>query len=56
MKIYAMVILAVLAFWWVRVIYNNVSSPNAATPIGYYIVSIVSAVILGIVWLIGGFN
>ena len=57
MQIWAMVVLAILAFWWVKVIYNMVTiKPNAGKPLGAYIVFIVSAVILGIVWLAGGFN
>ena len=56
MQIWAMVVLAILGFWVARVIYINVTKSNAATPIAYYIVFLVSVPILGILYLVGGFN
>jgi len=56
MQIWAMVVLAILGFWVARVIYINVTKPNAATSVAYYIVFLVSLPILGIVWLFSGFN
>lgn len=56
MKTYALVILGVLAVWWVRVAINTYKDPNAkGVHLAWFIVAVLSLVVLFPVAVFGGF-
>jgi heme O synthase-like polyprenyltransferase len=56
MKTYALVILGILAVWWIRVAINTYDRPNApGVHLAWFIVAVISLVILFPVAVFGGF-
>jgi heme O synthase-like polyprenyltransferase len=56
MKTYALVILGVLAVWWIRVAINTYKDPNAkGVHLAWFIVAVLSLIVLFPVAVVGGF-